>query len=92
MNSSPNATLLEAFDHAGRECARIAAGSGAGATSAQLLASTLAQMRAASVDGDPPTAEALGAVVRSAAIWTGDEHIGLLAALGAVVRALPRND
>ncbi|HET6681782.1 MAG TPA: hypothetical protein VFG84_11315 [Gemmatimonadaceae bacterium] len=92
MNSSSNALLIDAFAHAERQCARVALDSDIDADAVRDLTKTLAGMRTDSALGNPPTAAAVGALVRDAATWTGDGHVGLLAALGAIVRALPRRD
>ena len=92
MNRSSNAPLIDAFAHAERQCARLAMDAAVDADAVRDLTSTLARMRANSAMDNPPSAAEVGALVRNAATWTGDGQLGLLAALGAIVRALPRRD
>lgn len=92
MNSSSNALLTDAFAHAERQCARVALDPAVDADAVRELTETLVRMRSDSAAGNPPSAAEVGALVRDAATWTGDGHVGLLASLGAIVRALPRRD
>jgi hypothetical protein len=47
-------------------------------------------LRDQAANGRPPDAGAFGTLVRETGTWALDRHLHILAALGGVVRTLPR--
>lgn len=84
--------LLRALDGAIAECKRAKRHRDAAAVASRLeaLSARLALLREEAVAGRVPDSADFGALVRETGTWAVDRHLHILAALGGVVRALPR--
>ena len=92
MNTTRNATIVAALDSALAEVRRAARAPDASAVDSHLtaLAARLEVLRDGAADGRAPDAASFGALVRETGTWALDRHLHILAALGGVVRTLPR--